>query len=146
MILSADSGLAVGVQPSPNHDERRGRGPDMLLLHYTGMPDAQEALEWLCDPTSKVSIPATHLANVSLDYKASWTHFPEIREDLLAAGGGLTCVVSQNPEHAGLAVRVLTANGFKVPIYQTYRIKSRSQQWWLTLIEAKPGGVRRAAR
>ena len=29
--------------------------PDMLLLHYTGMSDAQGALDWLCDPSSKVS-------------------------------------------------------------------------------------------
>jgi N-acetylmuramoyl-L-alanine amidase len=27
----------------------------MLILHYTGMPDAREALEWLCNPTSEVS-------------------------------------------------------------------------------------------
>lgn len=41
---------------SPNHDARAGgRAADMLLLHYTGMPTAQEALDWLCDPASKVS-------------------------------------------------------------------------------------------
>ena len=31
------------------------RRPDMLLLHYTGMPRTDEALAWLCDPASAVS-------------------------------------------------------------------------------------------
>ena len=36
------------VRPSPNHGERRDdRTPDMLILHYTGMPSAEAALEWL---------------------------------------------------------------------------------------------------
>lgn len=56
MSFPADTGLPVEIHPSPNHNERRGGAvPDMLLLHYTGMPDAQQALDWLCDPTSKVS-------------------------------------------------------------------------------------------
>jgi len=41
---------------SPNHGPRLGGGPiDILLLHYTGMPSAEGALKWLCDPRSKVS-------------------------------------------------------------------------------------------
>lgn len=41
---------------SPNYDERpHGASVDILLLHYTGMPTAQEALEILCDPASSVS-------------------------------------------------------------------------------------------
>jgi N-acetylmuramoyl-L-alanine amidase len=58
MTLSVrpDSPVAAEVVPSPNHGERRnGRCPDMLLLHYTGMPDAEEALARLCDPSSGVS-------------------------------------------------------------------------------------------
>jgi N-acetylmuramoyl-L-alanine amidase len=39
---------------SPNHNERRA-GIDMLVLHYTGMPDAQAALARLTDPRSEVS-------------------------------------------------------------------------------------------
>ena len=42
-------------RPSPNHEERRGTIIDMLVLHYTGMRSAQEALERLCDPATKVS-------------------------------------------------------------------------------------------
>ena len=40
--------------PSPNFDERE-LPVTMLVLHYTGMPDAASALNWMCDPVSKVS-------------------------------------------------------------------------------------------
>ncbi|MEC9345805.1 MAG: N-acetylmuramoyl-L-alanine amidase [Pseudomonadota bacterium] len=48
-------GLKVRERPSPNHNDRRGRAVDMLLLHYTGMRSAAEALERLCDPAAEVS-------------------------------------------------------------------------------------------
>jgi N-acetylmuramoyl-L-alanine amidase len=41
--------------PSPNHDDRGGAAIDILVLHYTGMKSAQEALARLCDPAAKVS-------------------------------------------------------------------------------------------
>jgi N-acetylmuramoyl-L-alanine amidase len=47
--------LAVEHHPSPNHGGRIGGPPDMLLLHYTGMPDHGQALAWLCNPQSQVS-------------------------------------------------------------------------------------------
>lgn len=41
---------------SPNRDARPGgRRPDMLILHYTGMRSAADALDRLCDPQAKVS-------------------------------------------------------------------------------------------
>ncbi len=41
---------------SPNHGVRKGDGAiDLLLLHYTGMPDALGSLRWLCDRRSQVS-------------------------------------------------------------------------------------------
>lgn len=44
------------VRSSPNHGERKdGRKPDMLILHYTGMPTAAAALDWLCNEESQVS-------------------------------------------------------------------------------------------
>jgi N-acetylmuramoyl-L-alanine amidase len=47
--FSADSPLVDRVVPSPNHGERIGHGqPDMIALHYTGMPTAEGALERLC--------------------------------------------------------------------------------------------------
>ena len=43
-------------RPSPNHDARpSGQAIDILLLHYTGMRTAAEALHRLCDPAAKVS-------------------------------------------------------------------------------------------
>ena len=45
----ADSPLVTHVVPSPNHKERVGHGrPDMIVLHYTGMATAADALERLC--------------------------------------------------------------------------------------------------
>lgn len=44
------------VRPSPNFGPRvNGRDPDMIVLHYTGMPDHEQALSWLCSPDSQVS-------------------------------------------------------------------------------------------
>ena len=42
------------TQPSPNHDARP-RPPDLVVLHYTGMPGAEEAIDRLCDPAARVS-------------------------------------------------------------------------------------------
>jgi len=51
-----DSCVVAEVMPSPNQGERTdGRRPDMILLHYTGMQDAQSALELLCARGSNVS-------------------------------------------------------------------------------------------
>jgi N-acetylmuramoyl-L-alanine amidase len=41
--------------PSPNFDSRDGQAVDMLVLHYTGMPTAKDALDRLQDPNAKVS-------------------------------------------------------------------------------------------
>lgn len=44
------------VTSSPNHGPRvDGRPPDMIVLHYTGMPDDDQAHSWLCNPDSQVS-------------------------------------------------------------------------------------------
>ncbi len=54
--LEPDSPVAARVFPSPNHGERAGgQAPRLLVLHYTGMPDAGEALQRLCNPVSEVS-------------------------------------------------------------------------------------------
>jgi N-acetylmuramoyl-L-alanine amidase len=58
---------------SPNHDERPpGAAIDMLVLHYTGMKTADEALARLCDPNSKVSAHYT----VGTDGRV-FAHVPE---------------------------------------------------------------------
>ena len=63
--FAPDSPLVADVRPSPHHGERRERwaasGPDLLLLHYTGMPAgrgmtaAERAIRWLTHPASEVS-------------------------------------------------------------------------------------------
>ncbi len=42
-------------RPSPNHNARRGRPIDLIVLHYTGMPTAAAALDRLTDPSAEVS-------------------------------------------------------------------------------------------
>ncbi|HKF73573.1 MAG TPA: N-acetylmuramoyl-L-alanine amidase [Stellaceae bacterium] len=46
----------IRERASPNHDARpEGGRIDMLVLHYTGMKTAAEAIDRLCDPAAKVS-------------------------------------------------------------------------------------------
>jgi len=48
--------MALRERPSPNRSSRPpGAAVDMLVLHYTGMPTAAEAIDRLCDPAAKVS-------------------------------------------------------------------------------------------
>jgi N-acetylmuramoyl-L-alanine amidase len=54
MSAKSDSPIAKKYVPSPNHDARESR-VDILLLHYTGMQTAGEALERLKDREAKVS-------------------------------------------------------------------------------------------
>lgn len=56
MTMKADSKLVDALHPSPSSGERRkGCRPHLILLHYTGMPSAARAIEWLAHPKSKVS-------------------------------------------------------------------------------------------
>src|SRR5271169_1218957 len=51
-----DSCVVAEVVPSPNHGERKeNRRPDMIVLHYTGMPDTKAALDLLARSGSEVS-------------------------------------------------------------------------------------------
>ena len=48
--------LTIRERLSPNHDERPANEPiDTLILHYTGMQTAQEAIDRLCDMEARVS-------------------------------------------------------------------------------------------
>ncbi len=70
--------------PSPNHDARPdGARIDILVLHYTGMRTAEEALARLCDPAAKVS------AHYTIDRGgAVYVHVPEERR---AWHAGVSC-------------------------------------------------------
>jgi N-acetylmuramoyl-L-alanine amidase len=48
--------LRVVQRPSPNFNERVGvEGPDILLMHYTGMQSCEAAVQRLTDPAARVS-------------------------------------------------------------------------------------------
>jgi len=54
--FTPDSSIASDVIPSPNFGDRNhGRLADMILLHYTGMPDVEGAIAQLCTPGTDVS-------------------------------------------------------------------------------------------
>ncbi len=56
MTAFAADYAGASVKASPNHGERaNGRRPDLILLHYTGMGTADQALDWLCAAESQVS-------------------------------------------------------------------------------------------
>ncbi len=56
MTFPADSSVVADVRVSPNHNERKASmAPDMIVLHYTGMADADAALDRLCTPDTDVS-------------------------------------------------------------------------------------------
>ena len=48
--------LRLVQRPSPNFNERVGvEGPDILLMHYTGMQSCEAAVQRLTDPAARVS-------------------------------------------------------------------------------------------
>jgi N-acetylmuramoyl-L-alanine amidase len=54
--FTPDSSVVSDVVPSANYGDRnQGRLPDMIVLHYTGMPDVEGALARLCTAGSDVS-------------------------------------------------------------------------------------------
>jgi N-acetylmuramoyl-L-alanine amidase len=54
--FTPDTSIASDVVPSPNYGERnKGRDLDMIVLHYTGMPDAEGAITRLCTAGTDVS-------------------------------------------------------------------------------------------
>ena len=55
MMLELAQFPGAQVRASPNFGDRRTGPPDMLLLHYTGMDSAEDALSWLCSERSGVS-------------------------------------------------------------------------------------------
>lgn len=66
--------LKIIERPSPNHDARAEGPVDILVMHYTGMRTAGEALARLCDPEAKVS------AHYTVDRDGTvYAHVPEER-------------------------------------------------------------------
>ncbi len=54
--FTSDTSIASDVIPSANYGDRaKGRQPDMIVLHYTGMPDVEGAIRQLCAAGTDVS-------------------------------------------------------------------------------------------
>lgn len=53
--------MKIVDRPSPNFDERAGGAPDAIILHYTDMKTAQEALDRLCDPDFEKRVSSHYL-------------------------------------------------------------------------------------
>jgi N-acetylmuramoyl-L-alanine amidase len=47
--------MQLTLRPSPNFGPRQAAQIDLLVLHYTGMRDADSAIARLCDPDAQVS-------------------------------------------------------------------------------------------
>lgn len=48
--------MEIAERSSPNHGDRReGQRVELVVLHYTAMPDAEAALTRMCDPACEVS-------------------------------------------------------------------------------------------
>lgn len=70
-------------RPSPNCDPRpEGAPTDVIVLHYTGMRSAEEAMERMCDPDSRVS------AHYCIDENGVVTRL--VPEDLCAWHAGVS--------------------------------------------------------
>ncbi len=97
--------MNIRERPSPNFNERPAATPiDMLLLHYTGMRTAAEALVRLCDADAKVSAHYTidedgavyrHLAEEKRAWHAGPSFWAGVR-DINARSIGIELV---NPGH-----------------------------------------------
>ena len=55
-MFKADSKLVAAVHPALNSETRHGGAkPSLVILHYTGMPSAAKAIDWLARKDSNVS-------------------------------------------------------------------------------------------
>lgn len=70
--------FSVEQHPSPNFGERRGGAtPSLIVLHYTAMDTAQDAIDRLCDPQAEVSAhyvicPQGHITQLVDEDKRAW--------------------------------------------------------------------------
>ena len=76
--LRPESSVVAEVRSSPNHNERKGGdAPDMIVLHYTGMPDDQDAIRLLCNASSEVSahyvvMPDGYIIQLVAEARRAW--------------------------------------------------------------------------
>ena len=97
--------IAIHPRPSPNFSARpTGQAVDILLMHYTGMRSAAEALDRLCDAEARVSSHYTvdedgtiyrHVAEEDCAFHAGVSYWTGAR-DINARSIGIEIV---NPGH-----------------------------------------------
>lgn len=80
--FAPDSPCVAEVVPAANVEPRRGKRPDILLLHYTGMRSGAAAVDWLARADSRVSC---HYV-VDVDGRVT----QQVREELRAWHAGLS--------------------------------------------------------
>ncbi len=86
--------------PSPNHGPRPdGARAELLILHYTGMPTAADALGRLCDPKAQVS------AHYTVDEDGTvYAHVPEDRRAWHAGVSSWRGAVDINSRSIGIEI------------------------------------------
>jgi N-acetylmuramoyl-L-alanine amidase len=94
-------GISVRERPSPNHAPRTDPPRiDMLVLHYTGMRNAKEALDRLCDPAARVSAHYVIEENGTL-----WRIVPEAERGFHA---GISCWEGERDlNHLSIGVEIV---------------------------------------
>lgn len=75
--------MSIIQKPSPNFDDRPGKDISMIILHYTGMKTADEALARLTDPQAKVS------SHYTVDEDGSL--YQHVEEEKRAWHAGVSC-------------------------------------------------------
>jgi N-acetylmuramoyl-L-alanine amidase len=91
--------LELIERPSPNHDARAEGPTDILVMHYTGMRTAEEALARLCDPEAKVS------AHYTVDRDGTvYAHVPEERRARHAGVSSWAGVRDVNSRSIGIEI------------------------------------------
>ena len=104
--------MEIIEHPSPNHGPRRGGlSPSILLIHYTAMDTAEQALDRLCDPVAEVS--AHYL--IAEDGRV-WRLVPEDRRAWHAGAGAWAEVEDVNSASIGIELANDGAAPFAAPL------------------------------
>jgi N-acetylmuramoyl-L-alanine amidase len=75
--FTPDSSIVSDVIPSMNYGDRNnGRLADMILLHYTGMPDVEGAIAQLCTAGTDVSAPYIVIEIINCGHDWGYPDFP----------------------------------------------------------------------
>jgi N-acetylmuramoyl-L-alanine amidase len=106
-VLTPDSPLVSNTHASGNIDDRKaGLGPELIILHYTGLPTVERSIEVLADPRCKVSChyvvdEAGRITQMVAEAKRAWQAGVSSwlgETDINSASIGIEI---QNPGHAG---------------------------------------------